>query len=97
MIWDFSEPFPLDPNAPPSPADRASRPRPAIEAPTTAMRHGVIASRPRTRQLSTANRVAATTASLGPAPSSGWKGVSGWGRRLVSKVAAFRPAAAGVQ
>jgi len=96
MIWDFSERFPLDPNAPQSPSDRASRPRPAIEAPATAMQHGVIASRPRTRQLSTGARVDATTAFLGPAPSSGWKGVIGWGRRLVSKVAGLS-AAAGVR
>ena len=37
MIWDFSQPFPPDPNAPPSPSDRATRPRPAIEAPAAAV------------------------------------------------------------
>ena len=40
MIWDFSQPFPPDPNAPPSPSDRASRPRPAVEAPATAVQNG---------------------------------------------------------
>jgi hypothetical protein len=40
MIWDFSQPFPPDPNAPPTPSDRASRPRPAIEAPAAAVQHG---------------------------------------------------------
>jgi hypothetical protein len=40
MIWDFSQPFPPDPNAPPSPSDRASRPRPAIEAPAAAVQNG---------------------------------------------------------
>ena len=40
MIWDFSQRFPPDPNAPPSPSDRASRPRPAIEAPAAAVQNG---------------------------------------------------------
>jgi hypothetical protein len=40
MIWDFSQPFPLDPNAPPSPSDRASRPRPTIEAPAADVQNG---------------------------------------------------------
>jgi hypothetical protein len=31
MIWDHSDRFPPDPNAPPSPAVRAARPRAPIE------------------------------------------------------------------
>jgi hypothetical protein len=40
MIWDFSRRFPPDPNAPPTPSDRPSRPRPAIEAPAAAVQNG---------------------------------------------------------
>jgi hypothetical protein len=32
-FWHDPTPFPRDPNAPPSPSDRAPRPLPAIEAP----------------------------------------------------------------
>jgi hypothetical protein len=35
MIWDQSEPFPPDPNAPPSPSDRTRRRRLANEGPTS--------------------------------------------------------------
>jgi len=39
MIWDHSEPFPPDPNAPPSPSDRGRPPRLANEGSTPSAQH----------------------------------------------------------
>jgi hypothetical protein len=45
MTWNHSELFPRDPNAPPSPSDRTTRPRLAIEAPMAAAQNADLLDR----------------------------------------------------